>query len=123
MEAILDIVNRRKSKTTIIAYGCIASAAFELFFSSKCHKEIIGGCIGMYHQSKIDVTVNEKRKVCLEDRVRISHMDTYMANRTKELCLALKMSKDEIAKIEEGEDLWFGVNRMNEFVKNIKSKP
>jgi ATP-dependent protease ClpP protease subunit len=120
MEVVLDIINSHKNRTILVAYGCIASCAFELFFDSKCTKKLVGGCVGMYHQSKIDVTVNEKMGVCAEDRMRIDYMNNYMALRTKKICKSIKMTKQETEKIEIGNDLWFGVNRMIEFTKNLK---
>lgn len=52
-EAIEAILNEYAKTTLLIGYGYLESAAFSIFFRSKCPKSILPNCHGAYHQSKI----------------------------------------------------------------------
>lgn len=117
MEAILDLINNNKEITTLIGYGCLFSSAFELFFSVTCKKRLIGGCTGMYHQSVIDITVNEQWKTEFQsDKSKKLYMMGYMHSKTLETCNRLKMSDSEIKSIKNGKDLYFDPIRMHNFL-------
>lgn len=118
MEAILDLINRYKTHTTIVAYSLLASCAFELFFRVKCKKELIGGCMGIYHQANIAVQLNENWKPIFEEDVaKEKYMKSFMKNATMSLCEQLCFTDKEIAKLKSGGDVWFQPDRMNEFLK------
>jgi ATP-dependent protease ClpP protease subunit len=117
MEAILDLINTNSSITTLIGYGCLFSSAFELFFSVTCKKRLLGGCNGMYHQSVIDITVNEQWKTEFQsDKSKKLYMTGYMRSKTLETCNRLKMSDIEIKSIKNGKDLYFDPIRMHNFL-------
>lgn len=118
MEAMLDIINCNLGKTFLNAAFEIGSCAFELFFKANCKKYLIGGCVGMYHQSSINIERNEFGKPKdTEDVVREDYIVNFARKTTTELCNNLGMTKHEIERIDNGENVWFTVERMREFLE------
>jgi ATP-dependent protease ClpP protease subunit len=123
MEAIIDLIEKNKEKTYLNAFYEIGSCAFELFYSVTCTRNIIGGCIGMYHQAYIPLDINErKRPRDSEDKTRLDYMKTYMHDVTTNLCNNIGMSILEINKIRTDTDVWFSNERLWEFLANQVKK-
>ena len=117
MEAMLDLINKHGKITTLAGYGTLASSGFELFFMAKCKKYLIGGCVGMYHQSSISVIMNENWKPDYkEDEAKAEYMKTFMKIATIQICDKLNFTREEKSEIKKGNQVWFQPSRMNEFL-------
>ena len=115
-EAMLDLINENSGSTTLIGYGRLSSSAFQIFFTSKCKKKLIGGCYGMYHQSTFSVDINEFGNLDREDECKKQYMMNYMWNRTHSLSKQLQFTEKEMEDISKGLDVYFSPERMQEFL-------
>lgn len=119
MEAMLHLINADWDNITLVAYNRIYSSAFELFFRAKCHKRLAGGVVGMFHQGELGIQINEFGVKGREATAKEQYIKTYMRQQTKDLCGDLSMTFEEIKDLEDGEDVYFSPERMNQFlIKN-----
>ncbi len=123
-QAMLNIINSNEfvNRITLIGYNLLASSAFELFFLAKCKKELIGGTIGMYHQSSVAIEHDEfGQPVDDEDRVKDDFLKIYCRTQTEMVCKFLKMNDDLINNIRQKRDVWFTFIEMQTFLLNTQS--
>lgn len=117
MESIIDLITTNKDKTTLIAYGEICSAAFDIFFRSNCERDILRGTTGMAHYTGINVNIISKTKVNKSDKGYVEWNKIEMA-----YCLKfyekLGFNKSELKSIKEGKDVFFQTGRLVEFLNN-----
>jgi len=116
MEAMLDIINSNHTKYEIVGFGCLSSSAFELFFRAACQKDLIGGCRGMFHQAQATVQLGENGNSNFTNHVR-EYLEGYLTDVSINLCKDLKFTPNEIKKFKAGNDMYFSVDRMKEFLK------
>lgn len=122
-EAIKSIIHKNSDITTLIAYGEIDSSAFELFFEANCDKEILFGTLGMYHQATASVIINENGAVKEKgSKATKEYLTRILKKETVTLCEKLGMSKQEIAKIKTGKDVWFQQDRLIQFLENVSKQ-
>jgi hypothetical protein len=128
MLAVIDIINKNKDKTTLIAYHCIASAGFELFYSAQCERIILNACLGMYHLGSTDITFNTNNKPSYpSDKATYQlHKDYYLPF-TMSFCDYLGFTEKEKRIIKKGDDVYFKTDRLRDFlhmskINNEKSK-
>lgn len=120
MSVILHLINLNCDKTVLYAYDTIASSAFELFFMVNCKKQYIGGVIGMYHMASASLDYNENGQPKTKyDFVVCDYLKYYCRENTVKLCDFLKLTESENNEIfsNEGIQLWFTTERMNEFLE------
>jgi len=119
MEAMIHHINLLKSRVEIFAYGRICSAAFELFYSVTCKRHLIGGVVGMYHQSSSQVTINEQGKPeYYADIAKINYMKGYMKENTAAMCNSIGMSSKDKAKILKGQEVYFDNKQLQSFLNH-----
>ena len=122
-EAILGILEIYKDITTLIGYGCLASAAFELMFEYTGNREMTATCCGMYHRAagKIVLSSTGKPKaaedVFAQKEINRTHWPSAML-----LMEHVHMDKRDIKKISKGEDVYFTHEQMKSFLETSKNK-
>lgn len=117
MECMIDLINRHTDRTILVAYDTIASCAFELFYSVTCHRELLGGCRGMYHQSTITMSVNENGKATdPESKSLNDYVKIHLKPKTIDLCKRLKFTTTELQDIKKNYDVWFQTKRLKQFL-------
>lgn len=121
-EAIIHLINRKANRTSLFAFGQLHSCAFEIFFLAKCKKEIIGNCLGMYHQSTTKVIIDENNKTpYTEDKAVVINQTKHMKKTTLRVCEHVGMTDKEISQISKGKDVYFQPDRLREFLEISKS--
>lgn len=117
--AMTHIINSNPEKFKIIGYEYLASSAFNFFVKAKCEKELLKGTIGMYHLAVISLDYNDKMKtVDGIDDAYIKKMKTIDQPGNLEFMKQCGFTKKEIKKVNQGQDLFFQVSRMQEIVNN-----
>ena len=114
--AMLDLINTHRKSTILKGYSHLYSSAFELFFSVSCRRELINGCMGMYHLYGVEIRYNSlgnpdyiEGDTALLD-IKASHTSTLAFGET------MKFTKKEYAKLKKGGDVYFQADRMREFL-------
>lgn len=116
-DVIVDIINAHWNKITLIAHSDLQSAAFEVFFKSKCPRRVMPQAIGMYHQSYADFTLNCSKKIVSEsDRLVLKGMNTVALQEMSGLLSSLGATEKEIRKFKRGDDVWFDSSRLQEML-------
>jgi ATP-dependent protease ClpP protease subunit len=121
MEGIIDFVNKNSSRIRLFAYGEICSAGFDIFFRTKCYREILPATMGMAHFTGVMVSslgTTHTRKV--DDKAYLA-----WAKKSNEDCIkfysSIGFTKKELERVKKGEDLWFQIDRLNEFLSKTNT--
>jgi len=115
---IIDIINKNADNISLVACGEIFSAAFEIFFFSKCNnKQLLEDCIGMAHYSWSTFALDEAGKVSSEyEKFLLQEMKKnkiYTLKKFQEIGLTQK----ELGVIKRGKDCFFNRERLEELLK------
>ena len=114
---IVDMIDRRKNKITLIASDFINSTAFEMFVLAQCEKKILPQTTAVYHCASRAIEINVNGKPKAKDDVLI--MEKLMKDKdfTLRVCNLTNMSDEEKHKIlEECEDVDFTYERLNKIL-------
>lgn len=117
-EAIIDLINRYKSITTIIAYGKLFSSGFDVFFRTSCKKILLPSSVGMYHLSSLELTYNENGKPNYKSDVQDLKYIKAQKERTMSVATSLNFTEKESKKLSKGKDVYFQYNRLKELLEN-----
>lgn len=118
MEAIIDVINQNQEKMQLIAFGEINSAAFDIFFRSKCDREILPETIGICHFSGAKVhMIDNKTPRNATSRSWVQWSEMFLES-CVQFCKALGFTDNEINRMKKGEDLFFHTKRLIEFLNN-----
>jgi len=114
---LLKTINENSWRFEIVAVQQILSAAFTLFFEASCKKEIIKGCIGMWHQVKMTASILQNGK--MKDKETLTSLKHFeeVKGEDDQFMLKLGFTEQEISDYHNGEDVWFTSSRMTEFLK------
>lgn len=116
-EAIIHIVNKNKEKTTIIGYGRLFSAAFDLFYKTTCNRLLLPGSIGMVHLSRVEISslsvANETDKS--EANIYKKWFNEDKKSRLK-FYEELGLGKTYISKIKKGQDVYLQYDKLLELM-------
>lgn len=118
--AMTDLVNTNECRTTLIAMGGVFSGAFELFFMADCEKRILSCTVGMYHYGAVDIVFrdnNAPQKGADEAYLRTLESVKKRADYVAKIC---GFTKEEVEKLEAGEDVGFDYMRMLEMLEFSK---
>lgn len=123
--AILDVINSNDNTnpTTIIAYGKIFSAAFDLYYKAKCSKRILSGAMGMVHLSRLEM--DKFDPMDNKDSANAAAYKIWWDNDKKErlgLYQSLGIEKKDLSKIKKGEDIYIQYNRLLELLNGKSNK-
>lgn len=115
--AMLDAINNKKEITTLIAYGTIYSAAFDLFFKVQCEKRILNGTIGMAHLSRIEFnnfTIEGKP----DNQQILVYKKWWEIDKRERLKFyeEVGIDKKDLLKIKKGLNIYFQYNRLLELL-------
>lgn len=115
--AIIDLINKHAQCTTLIAASHILSAAFSIFFQTKCLKQIVPATIGMDHLAKIDSQITEGGTIMgAEDQFSLKVM-----RRSKKESLSfyesIGMKQEWIDDILDGRDVYFTTKELETMLK------
>jgi len=116
-DSIIDVINNNKEQTTLIAYGKICSAAFDLFYKAKCSKRLLDGVIGMAHLARVEMenfTVTDSKET-IEAGI---YKKWWAEDKKKRLKFYedLGLDRKELQKIKQRGDVYFQYNRLLELL-------
>lgn len=115
-EAIMDAMNNNKEKIEVVACGNLSSNAFWLFFNFKGKRDILSHATGMFHYCGSNKRIMENgRMEYADDRLTLKE-DKKRAVLTRKWCVDLGFTKSEMRKMESGEYLFFGNDRLKELL-------
>jgi hypothetical protein len=123
MEAIVDFLDTNVDRVRLIGYGELFSAAFEIFFKSKCDRTLLSGTMGMAHFTGVNVNfLDEKRPNKVDDKAYLQWSKIEKAGYVK-FCESLGFNAKELERIRKGEDVWFQYDRLASFLlKDIEQE-
>lgn len=115
-DIILNIINQNSKNITLIASGEIFSAAFNIFFFSKCKRIILEDCIGMAHFSWATFQLDETGKPSSEyDKFLMDEMKRNKSYTIKRF-QSIGLNSRELNKIKNSKDCFFTVERLKELL-------
>lgn len=106
-EAIIHLINKNNDRTTIIAYGEISSAAFDIFFRATCDKFILRDTYSRIHN-----IVNTQDF----EKMPIPWVKEYNEASAK-FFEKLGIKKSEILKIKKGQEVYLTFDRLIEMLR------
>jgi hypothetical protein len=113
MDAIRTIINDNADRVKLIATSSIESAAFELFFTVNCRRELRGGTWGMYHLPRITVPYMVNGKLSSDDSFgSILATTKQELQSVKRFISTLGLSRSEKKRLLKGEDVYFDYKRL-----------
>lgn len=116
-DAIVDLINNNSEITTLIGYGKLCSACFDLYFKTRCTKRLLNGTIGMAHLSRV-----EMETFTITDNKERMEADVYKKwwnedkNKRLKFYEEIGLEKKEILKIKKRGDVYFQHNRLLELL-------
>lgn len=119
-EAILDIINEHSDKTSLIGYGCLYSAGFDIFFRSTCEKTILRGTVGMVHISTVESDNLRTIKEGRADEEMMYYKKWAKKDKESRLIMyeILGLSSSELLKMKTGKDVYIHFDRLIELLKH-----
>ncbi len=122
-EAILGMMEIYKDITCLVGYGCLSSAAFELFFDYTGARELTGTCCGMYHRATTSIVTDSSGKpkgtesIFSQKEIKRTHW-AYAQGLMAHIGIEYK----DINKITSGADVYFTCEQMKYFLETSKNK-
>ena len=115
-EAIINLINRRANATTLTAFFGLESCAFNIFFKSKCYREILPSVIGMIHLTTWGGSIKEG--LVTEPRTEFikKEMKRSLAINTN-FFRELGVSEEELLKYKKGEEVYFNDEQLKRMLK------
>ena len=105
---IIALINANQHITHVQG-NILYSAAFEIFFSVQCSRDLAPYAQGMYHLSR-------SAHYVLENGLVPGHKPTFNGEQSLALCKQIGMSDREIEQIKFGEDVYFPFERLAHFM-------
>jgi len=113
----------KHGKITLVAYICIGSAAFSLFYTVDCKKEILPFTRGMWHLGQWDISMDCRGKAYhTEDEFIRNDIQTRDKEYIQYICDLVGMKKKDIKTVMEAEEAWFNAEQLQEFLKTSQEK-
>lgn len=118
MEALIHVINNNADRLSLIGYGKLYSAAFDVFFQARCQRDVLRGTVGMCHHMRIGMEISKSNEYHGEDK---ANKDLIMLQRlhAQKMMKDMGMKNTEILRINKGEDVYFQTPRLLQFLKNI----
>jgi hypothetical protein len=119
LEAIVHFLSTN-DRVSLVGYGELCSAGFDIFFRSTCTKKLLPGTMGMAHFTGVIVNfLDEKRPRKVDDK---AYMEWTRKSKLDCISLYTKLgfTKKELEQIKKGNDVWFQYDRMLSFLKNAE---
>lgn len=116
MEIILDIINRNPDEFKIFAVEEIGSSAFILFLHVKCKRKLGMLTRGMYHLTSREIRLNSNGKGTYHHDEFQLKTPKLAYQRDLKIATKLGLTKDEMKRFKKGEEIYFDVNRIKQFL-------
>lgn len=116
-ETIIHMINSQKDRITLIAKNYIASSAFNIFFYSKCKREVLPKCIWMTHMARIDTSMSAKKRIQTVSKFQLWLMKKETRKQIKFL-KEIWVKKKECKLFMNEYDVYFSEKRLKKFLKN-----
>lgn len=117
-EAIIHLINQNKAALILTAFGSIQSAAFNIFFSTKCERIILPSTYGVLHKSRSDITIVEGGKLYSDhDKFHQLFMKKHLPENTDSFLNTLTLTPKELADFRKGKDVYLSPLRLTEILK------
>jgi ATP-dependent protease ClpP protease subunit len=116
-EAIINIINQNIDLIEVVGYGSLMSCGFDIFFKIKCPRLLLPNTMGMCHQAKVSIEINESASPYGSSDKADKLWMKLQAEQTLKFCEDLKMTPKEIGEIKRGKDVYFQYKRMQDFLK------
>lgn len=116
-EAMIDLINRNKKRTTVIVYCMLASMGFLLFTRVRCKRVVLSTAYGMSHLTKWKISLSEGGSVT--DRFD-KFKEEYMKNKleaTLKFYECLGFTEKEMKELRKGKDVYLTSERLEEITK------
>ena len=113
---ILDMINSNSKKFTLVSAGCY-SAAFYIFYFSKCKRKLVHGSLGMHHKEYLKgICINSDRKPFYDsDKCEIKNLKSIDDSFSYKF-----LSKKEAKMYDKSYDIYFTFKRMTEIFPGIE---
>lgn len=120
MHAITTFLDINSETINLYGYGDLSSAAFLIFYRANCPKALLNGTTGMAHLVRITPRLvgDSNNWKELNDAKFILAWAKEMKKDFITFLEELGLSKDELDKVNKGEDAFFLPKRMQQFLKN-----
>ena len=121
-KALLDFINNNKEIISLIVYGEIYSAGFDIVMKAECNKKLLSNTIGMIHfaYTKIDMDESGKPKTDY-DKFYLAEMKKTKTE-TIEYLRTLGLNKQELEKVNKGKDVFLSYERLAVLFENSKQQ-
>lgn len=117
---IIDLINNNKNRIELVASGFIYSAAFNIFFFSKCKRRLLPETVGMAHFAKQSFEIDETGKP-LGEYGRFMVKDF---KRTKLITLdklkQIGLNTKELNDIRKSKECYLSYDRLKELLEYAK---
>lgn len=116
-DAIADLIENTDYLITIIGYGKLFSAAFDLYFKARCHKRLLAGTVGMSHLARVETEEFDSSNA--GHKIEMLAYKKWLDNDKKERLKFYEyigMEAKELSRIKKGGDVYFQYNRLLELL-------
>ena len=117
---IIDQINKNKDRVTLIATLQVASAAFRIFFYSKCKREVLDDTEWLAHMWQMSVKMNGEKDISSVDKWRIEEMMKEEIEQEKYLKV-LWVSKKNRKLFLKWYDIYFGTKQLRKMLKKSEN--
>lgn len=118
---IVDAINKNKDRITLIATHEISSAAFRIFFLSKCKREILDDTEWLAHMGRIDVRMDWNKETSSIDNWRVKEMRKEEDVQEK-LLKSLWVSKRNRKLFLKWYDIYFNTKSLRKMLKKQENE-
>lgn len=119
---LLDALHGRDeitSSVTLVGVNCLGSSAFRVFYNYRGPKFLTMNCIGMFHQSTIEIQMASNKRP--DDNEGLIHMSnqSFLFEKGKQFAIKF-MTPSEYKRFIRNKDIWFNIHRMAEIFPENK---
>lgn len=116
-EAMIELINRYQTVTTLTAYSFIQSMGFDIFFKVQCPRVVLPSTVGMIHLHRWTIDIKDGGS-------DLDYFDTFKKNHMKKLLQPriefyrnLGITEKEIEWILGGDDLFVEASRIEKMLQ------
>lgn len=118
--ALTDFVNTNSERFEVVGFDYLASCAFIFFLKINCEKRLANDTIGMLHQIRSSVDLDEFNKPYYAEDESSMIRQKVQKQESQDLIKKLGLSPAEIKKYNKNDDLYFQYDRFLELIENYK---
>lgn len=111
---LIDYINELKEEKliTLVGYGYISSAAFDIFWFTDCKKRLIPGTYAVLHKSKFQIDENSKEHQEYKKAIEISNSEQHAYLKESRL-----FSANDLKNYNQHKDIIVGYDRLCKLLK------